>query len=416
MRLRCKYWTRIIACMFLTLCSFSSFAYKVEDIPNVHLKDRTRFLSNPDNVISRGVQDLSDSIMQRIWQNTSAEVIAVVVDSIADDNDPDNFATELFELWGVGKSDRDNGLLLLVSVKDRAAVIRTGYGMEGVLPDIVAGKIIREKMFPYFRQGEYDRGLLSGLSELSRVITDPEYSEELKSKYANDAGSGADDDFGLQQYFILAVIAAIVLLLYVLFIKVNYNKEPQKQWDKLSKGKMPALMVTIFFLGIPIVGYLLLLAFLKRLRNTPPECPRCKVKMKRLPKGDDERWLSSGNLTERRIKSMEHDVWECPSCGYGLVKSFKNPHTTYTTCEKCESVAKHMVSDTILKQPTTYSKGIGERVYRCEHCGNENHTRYEIPRKVPVVIVPGGGHGGGGFSGGSFGGGHTGGGGASGRW
>ena len=126
-------------------------AYSPADIPNVHKANRTRYVSNPDGVLSRQAEERLDSLLGAVWQATSAEVVVVAVDSI-EGADIDSFATELFSLWGIGKKDNDNGLLILISRGDRRATLRTGYGLEGVLPDAVCGRIIRGDMAPRFRE------------------------------------------------------------------------------------------------------------------------------------------------------------------------------------------------------------------------------------------------------------------------
>ena len=135
-------------------------AYSPADIPNVHKANRTRYVSNPDGVLSRQAEERLDSLLGAVWQATSAEVVVVAVDSI-EGADIDSFATELFSLWGIGKKDNDNGLLILISRGDRRATLRTGYGLEGVLPDAVCGRIIRGDMAPRFREGDYDGGTLA---------------------------------------------------------------------------------------------------------------------------------------------------------------------------------------------------------------------------------------------------------------
>ena len=115
-------------------------AFSPADIPNVHKANRTRYVSNPDGVLSRQAEERLDSLLGAVWQATSAEVVVVAVDSI-EGADIDSFATELFSLWGIGKKDNDNGLLILISRGDRRATLRTGYGLEGVLPDAVCGPV-----------------------------------------------------------------------------------------------------------------------------------------------------------------------------------------------------------------------------------------------------------------------------------
>ncbi|MDE6165125.1 MAG: TPM domain-containing protein, partial [Muribaculaceae bacterium] len=72
----------LIGLMLTVVAPVIAGVYDVESIPNVHVADRTRFLSNPDGVISPAAQQFADSIMSDIWRKTSAEVVAVVVEDI----------------------------------------------------------------------------------------------------------------------------------------------------------------------------------------------------------------------------------------------------------------------------------------------------------------------------------------------
>ena len=150
---------RIFVVLNLILLTLAAFAatYTVDRIPNVHLADSTRFVSDPDNILSPEALAQADAIMRDIRRSTSAEAVVVVVDDI-EGGDIDSFATELFTKWGLGKSDVDNGLLILVAKDLRRAAIRPGYGLEGVLPDVVCAGILRNQMFPAFRKGDYGKG------------------------------------------------------------------------------------------------------------------------------------------------------------------------------------------------------------------------------------------------------------------
>ena len=402
--------------VLLILCAITpSIGHTLDDIPNVHVADRTRFLSNPDAIISPRYQTAVDSILSDIWKTTSAEAIVVVIDSITAPTDPETFATDLFEKWGVGKSDNSNGLMLFVSVKDRTAVIRTGYGMEGTVPDIVAGSIIRHDLLPRFKEGDYDRGVLNAVRSLHTVVSDPAAADELKSKYLNDQDAFADDD-AWHFYLNTGLVCLAVALILIFFHYSKNRKDPQKLWDILSPYKLPLIVVTIFFIGIPLPALLVLLLILRRIRKGSFRCVQCHGKMHKVDTAYDWRFLNPSQLTERRLNSVEHEVWECEDCGSTEVKSYRNPSTVYTVCPLCSTRAMHLTSDRTVVAPTTLSGGIGERTYNCEHCNHVDRRQYRIARKTPVVIVPGGGGGFGGISGGSFGGGHTGGGGASGHW
>ena len=130
------------------LISLLSSAMTVEEVPNVHVASRDRYVSNPSGVLAPATVNSLDAAIASLWRQSSVEMAVVAVDNVDPSMTPDEFATALFEKWGIGKSDKDNGILILISRDDRAVRIRTGYVLEGAVPDIIAGRIIRDKMLP----------------------------------------------------------------------------------------------------------------------------------------------------------------------------------------------------------------------------------------------------------------------------
>ena len=125
---------RHFSCLFLLLLPLSlvlaQTTYTVEDIPNPKRGGGSGYVSNPDNVLSpEEVQNLNTLISQ-MESNTTAQVAIVIVNSIGEDN-PKEFATRLFNYWGIGQSDVDNGLLIFTVMGQRRTEFETGYGLEG---------------------------------------------------------------------------------------------------------------------------------------------------------------------------------------------------------------------------------------------------------------------------------------------
>ncbi|MBD5331620.1 MAG: TPM domain-containing protein [Bacteroides sp.] len=396
-------------------------ARSVDDIPNVHLADRTRYVSNPDGVLSEAAVTRIDSTLARVWGATSGEVVVVAIDEM-DSGDIDTYATELFTKWGIGKKDNDNGLLLLISKNDRKAVIRTGYGMEGVLPDIVCGRILRNEMFPRFKEGDYDGGTLAAVGTIAAALTDPQAAAEIRSKYANDSGArsgGDEEDFSdLLNWALIATLGGLILM----FVGFNSARKlpAQERYFKLATYKPALLAITMLGLGLPVIAYLILAARMKRLRNGRHLCPNCSTPMKKLSEERDNDYLTPAQDTEEKLNSVDYDVWVCPQCNETDIIPYDNPRSTFTVCPQCGAKACTLEADRVVRRPTPLAKGAGIKVYNCRNCHNRTQRAYEIPKViVPPVIIGGGGFGGGGgggFSGGSFGGGMTGGGGASGGW
>jgi uncharacterized protein len=82
----------------------------------------------------------------------------------------DEFTNRLYERWGVGRKGEDRGAMILVALKERKIRIEVGYGLEGIIPDGLAGQIRDQVIVPYLKKGEFGQGLFNGLSALSGIV------------------------------------------------------------------------------------------------------------------------------------------------------------------------------------------------------------------------------------------------------
>src|SRR5207248_7773233 len=82
----------------------------------------------------------------------------------------EDFAVKLFKQWGIGEKDRKNGILLLVAIDDRKARIEVGYGLEPILPDALAGRILNDQLFPAFKQKRYADGLTAAVDRIALIV------------------------------------------------------------------------------------------------------------------------------------------------------------------------------------------------------------------------------------------------------
>ncbi len=110
-----------------------------------------------------------DSIIQSLEKETTAE-IAVVTVKTTQPLDPKSYVVALMEKWKVGKKDKDNGLIVLVSVDDRRVEVETGYGLEGTLPDSVVLRIIDNDLIPQFKQSKYGDGIIAAVQNYANII------------------------------------------------------------------------------------------------------------------------------------------------------------------------------------------------------------------------------------------------------
>lgn len=110
-----------------------------------------------------------DALIGELKAKTGAEIAVVVVDS-TEPLTPFDYAMKVAESWKPGTRGKDNGVVFLVAVKDRAMFILTGYGVEGVLPDGKVGEIRDRLVVPAFRRGDYSSGIRDATERMAQII------------------------------------------------------------------------------------------------------------------------------------------------------------------------------------------------------------------------------------------------------
>jgi uncharacterized protein len=110
-----------------------------------------------------------NALIAEVEQRTTAEIAVVVLQTTAPMT-PKEYATALFNHWGVGKRGSDNGVMVLLAIHDRRVEIETGYGVEGILPDGHVGEIIRTAMLPAFAHGRWGEGLVAGTQRVAQRL------------------------------------------------------------------------------------------------------------------------------------------------------------------------------------------------------------------------------------------------------
>ncbi|MEI8361123.1 MAG: TPM domain-containing protein [bacterium] len=124
--------------------------------------------------------------LKNFEQITGNEISIVTIKSLNGDT-VENYASELFKAWGIGKKNKDNGVLLLVSIEDRKMRIEVGYGLEGNLTDAQSSWIINQDIKPAFQRQDYYSGLNAAVDKImSAVNGDYIPSESSSSKSGNN--------------------------------------------------------------------------------------------------------------------------------------------------------------------------------------------------------------------------------------
>ncbi|GAA4779605.1 hypothetical protein GCM10023231_02950 [Olivibacter ginsenosidimutans] len=167
--------------LLLLLFASPSYAqYSLPEVPNPKIDGQDFYVSNPDDIISTWAVDSMNKIASEIDKKATVEMAIIILDDFQGEDDFE-FALNLFNTWGIGKKDRNNGLLLFISKDRRAYRFISGYGLDSLLPDITLKRIGEHYLVPYFKADHYDKGLLMTMQVLKRVLLAPDSVAELNN-------------------------------------------------------------------------------------------------------------------------------------------------------------------------------------------------------------------------------------------
>ncbi|MCC6460051.1 MAG: TPM domain-containing protein [Saprospiraceae bacterium] len=168
--------------------------------PVVHVHDYAGWLSGAEMA-------QLEAKLRRYSDSTSTQIVVMIRPDIGD-YDKSSYAFELGNRWGIGRKDKNNGIVMLIKSEppDRGIFIATGYGTEGALPDITAGQIIRNTMGPFFRQQRYFDGINAGLDDVIRALSG-EFKSDAKDK-VKIRGNGT--------FVLIMVVIFIILFVYLM--------------------------------------------------------------------------------------------------------------------------------------------------------------------------------------------------------
>lgn len=144
------------------------------------------------NVLDPAARQQLSALLEAVENETTAEVAVATVDSL-EGMTVEEYTTRLFQEWGVGQNGVDNGVLVVVSPAAREMRIEVGYGLEGVLPDGLAGQIIRDDFLPHFKSGDYRTGILQGVGRVAEVVRRNHVLPSEERRALEEPGRSSED-------------------------------------------------------------------------------------------------------------------------------------------------------------------------------------------------------------------------------
>ena len=417
---------KIILLLFLLpLCAFGQLS--VEEVYNPKVS-ADRYVSNPDQILSQATEDSINFLFAQLEASDTFQVAMVCLRSIGENNVKD-FATELFNHWGVGTADKDNGLLILFVLDQRRIEFETGYGTESVLSDGMAKQIQMEYMVPYFKIQDYDQGLMKGAEALVRHLEGKIInSHQLPVEHDEIDYAAYDKQFRKERdrNLVIGLIAWHLIGLLIFIFVVILSRTEKDPYLKYKKVRIFNFWVwAVIFPITHIFVVILARKLMNRYRNMIRFSSKNGEIMHKLSEQEEDQYLQKGQLTEEFVQSVDYDVWKTEDGDDLLILEYKRLFSGFGACPKCKFKTYKQDFDKTVISPTYSSSGKGEKQSSCRNCKHIERVTYTIPRLQKSSSSSGSYRGGsgwssggssGGFSGGSFGGGRSGGGGAGSSW
>src|SRR5262249_35718871 len=154
----------VIALAIVILLAISAHAAEV--IP----PKPDRYFNDYAGVVSKDSALHFNEQLAQFERETSDQVVVAVFPKMQSGSDIADYTQRVAQAWGVGQTERRNGVVLFVFIQDRKMFIQVGYGLEGALPDATAFDITERHIKPLFRVGNYEAGLATGIDLICKAI------------------------------------------------------------------------------------------------------------------------------------------------------------------------------------------------------------------------------------------------------
>ena len=162
----------LVLCL-LVLCS--AVQCLALDVPDLEGR-----INDYANLLSPATEASLESVLESLESSDSTQIVVLTIKSLQGDS-LEQFSLRVVEDWKIGRQGLDNGVLLLVARDDRKIRIEVGYGLEGTLTDMTAGRIISNVISPKFKQGDFNQGIIDGIGAIVATV---------RGEFSLDKGGG----------------------------------------------------------------------------------------------------------------------------------------------------------------------------------------------------------------------------------
>jgi len=154
------------------------------------------------NLLSPGASQRLEQALVDFERSDSTQIVVLTINSLEGES-LEEYSIRVAEAWRIGQAKLDNGAILLIAKQERKIRIEVGRGLEGVLTDLVSGRIIRGDMSPHFKKNDYDAGITAGVSSIMQVVRG-EYQAQPRD--LKQGKKSAEPVFTLLVFLLVAVV------------------------------------------------------------------------------------------------------------------------------------------------------------------------------------------------------------------
>ena len=129
----------------------------------------TGYVNDLAGLISSATELKIENFLRGFEGSDSTQLVVLTVDSLQGEA-LEEYSLKVAENWGIGQKGKDNGALLLIAKQERKIRIEVGYGLEGKLTDLLAGRIIDNDITPRFKAGDYEGGVVAGITGMAEAV------------------------------------------------------------------------------------------------------------------------------------------------------------------------------------------------------------------------------------------------------
>jgi uncharacterized protein len=191
--------------IFLVFCSCTLFAAETPIPPAP-----TRWVTDTANFMSAGALSKLDAQLEGYERSTGHQLL-VYIGQTTGDAPIDDWAVRAFEKWKVGRKGIDDGLVLFIMAKDHRLRFEVGYGLEPIVPDLIASRVINDVIVPRIRSGDNDGAVSAGMDAIMSVIG----GGSVPAAPQREPAPRGQQGFSLGQLILYGIIGLIILFVFI---------------------------------------------------------------------------------------------------------------------------------------------------------------------------------------------------------